>query len=139
MLSTICPGFKVQARVGPFRIESLGDNFYVPSSSQPSDGKKRKTRRVRYIITGWVVSAGCHTSMDKHTWRVLWSNCGKMCDHLARSLTVVNNDVDGFEHGIFERLLASFRLFVEKGGAIFRIREWKIRELFENDTSTTFY
>ena len=107
MPSTIRPGFKVQARVGPFTIESLGDNVCVPSSSQPPDGKKKKTRRVRSVITGWVVSAGRDTSTDKHSWRVLWSNCGKTCDHSARSLTVVDNDVDGFEKGIFERLLPS--------------------------------
>jgi len=113
---TIRPGFKVQALVGPFRIESVGDNVDVPSSSQPSDGKKRTNRPVRSIITGWVVSAG-HTSMDKYTWRVRWSNCGKPCDHSARSLTVVNNDVDGSEHGIFERLLPADYL-------------WKREELF---------
>jgi hypothetical protein len=107
MPSTIRPGFKVQARVGPFSIETFGDNVNVPSSSQPSDGKKKQKRRVRSVITGWVVSAGRDTSTDKHSWRVLWSNCGKTCDHLARSLTVVNDDVDGFEKGIFERLLPS--------------------------------
>ena len=100
MPSTIRPGFKVQAPVGPLSIETVGDKS--AAVSQPSDGKRKKTRRVRSVITGWVVSAGCDTSTDKHSWRVLWSNCGKTCDHSARSLTVVDNDVDGFEKGIFE-------------------------------------
>ena len=105
MPSTIRPGFKVQARVGPLSIETVGDKN--AAVSQPSDGKRKKTRRVRSVITGWVVSAGRDTSTDKHSWRVLWSNCGKTCDHSARSLTVVDNDLKGFEKGIFEHLLLS--------------------------------
>ena len=44
MPSTILPEFKVQAHVGPLSIETVGDKN--AAVSQPSDGKRKKTRRV---------------------------------------------------------------------------------------------
>ena len=106
MPSSIHPGSKVQARVGPFCIESIGDKNGVPPSPQSSADKR--TRRVRSIIYGWgVVSAGLSTSNNKKSWRVLWANCGKTCDHPAMPLKVVNDNVHGFEMSLFERLLSS--------------------------------
>jgi len=97
MPSIIRVGSKVMSNVGPFRIVTVGDKNGVT-------GKKKKTRNQRSPIHGWVVASGRPTS-EKNSWRVLWSNCGKTCDHSASRLTVINDEVDGFEHDVFERLL----------------------------------
>jgi len=97
MLSSIRPGCKVEARVGPKRVESIGDRIGIQS-----DGQKRK-RTTRSTIHGWVVGPGRLTS-PKNSWRVLWSNCGKTCDHQHSVLTVINDEVHSFEAGVFERL-----------------------------------
>jgi len=62
MPSRIRPGFKVQARLWPFTLEQIGHKNGVPSTSKPSEGNPKRTRKVRSIITGWVVSAGSDSS-----------------------------------------------------------------------------
>ena len=97
MPSRIRPGFKVQARLGPFALEQIGHKNGVPSTSKPSEGNPKRTRKVRSIITGWVVSAGS----DSSKIRTLGGYFGLTCDHHVRSLTVVCNFILSFETAIF--------------------------------------
>ena len=86
MPSSIHPGCKVEALVGPKRIVTVGDKIGIPSE------KEKRTQTARSIIQGWVVGPG-RLSSPKNSWRVLWSNCGKTCDI-----------VHSFEAGVFEGL-----------------------------------
>ena len=97
MPSSIRPGCKVEALVGPKRIVTVGDKIGIPSE------KEKRTRTARSIVQGWVVGPG-RLSSPKNSWRVLWSNCGKTCDHPHSKLTVINDVVHSFEAGVFERL-----------------------------------
>jgi len=106
MPSRIRPGFTVTARLGPFILEQIGDKNGVPSTSQPVEGNpKKKSRKVRSLIEGWVVGPGRDCSETKNTWRVLWKICAKSCDHNSRSLTVTSETVMNFERDVFKRLL----------------------------------
>ena len=98
MPSSIRPGCKVEALVGPKRIVTVGDKIGIPPSE-----KEKKTRTARSIVQGWVVGPG-RLSSPNNSWRVLWSNCGKTCDHPHSRLTVINDVVHSFEAGVFERL-----------------------------------
>ena len=97
MPSSIRPGCKVEALVGPKRIVTVGDKIGIPFE------KEKRTRTARSIIQGWVVGPGCLSS-PKNSRRVLWSNCGKTCDHPHSKLTVINDEIHSFEAGVFERL-----------------------------------
>ena len=98
MPSSIRPGAKVQARVGPFQIQTTGDNNSL--SQEP----KKKTRRVRSLLDGWVVGPGLATSQN-NSWRVLWTVCAKTCDHSVKSLKLVSDASQRFDESIFGRLL----------------------------------
>jgi len=95
MPSSIRPGCKVEARVGPKRVETIGDRISIQS--------KREKRTTRSMIHGWVVGPGRLTS-PKNSWRVLWSNCGKTCDHQHTRLNIINDEVHSFEAGVFDRI-----------------------------------
>ena len=106
MPSRIRPGYGVSARLGPYVLEQIGDKNGVPSTSQPSEGDpKKKSRKVRSVIHGWVVGPGRDSSKTKNTWRVLWKMCAKSCDHNSRSLTVTCDIVMNFEREVAKRLL----------------------------------
>jgi len=91
------PCWPVLARVGPKHVETIGDKIGIQSE------REKRTRTARSIIHRWVVGPG-RLSSPKNSWRVLWSNCGKMCDHPHSKLKVINDKAHSFEVGVFERL-----------------------------------
>ena len=97
MPSSIRPGCKVEARVGPKRVETIRDRIGIQSE------REKRKRTTRSMIHGWVVGPG-HLTSPKNSWRVLWSNCGKTCDHQHTRLNVINDEVHSLEAGVFERL-----------------------------------
>ena len=64
-------GCSVSTRAGPL--------------SFPTRGAKRRSRAVFH---GIILGSGRSSSLDQRTWKVLWTECGKCCDHTAKVLKV---------------------------------------------------
>ena len=64
MLSSIRPGCKVEAHVGPKRVEFIGDRIGIQSE------REKRKRTARSTIHGWVVGPG-RLTYPKNSWRVL--------------------------------------------------------------------
>ena len=93
----IAIGSHVTARVGPL-FESTNN------LSTAGPGGKRK-RRFRRHFKGIVLGSGRASTQEKRTWKVLWMDCGKCCDHSARVLSVYKRpcmhfDIKEYSHNL---------------------------------------
>ena len=101
MPSSIRLGSSVSILVGP--LESVTNRDNLDHSLQPDATTKRK-RSLRGLRYGIVVGAACSTSKP-HSWRVLWEDCSKTCDHTSRTLKLVRYTDATFNKSCFSRLL----------------------------------
>ena len=67
-------GCSVSTRAGPL--------------SFPTPGAKRRSRAVFH---GIILGSGRSSSYEQRTWKVLWTECGKCCDHSAKILKVTGD------------------------------------------------
>lgn len=104
MPSTISPGTRVKARVGSLQVETSPVPMSLESVATTPLEKPKRSRRVRAFAYGWVVGPGRPTSSN-NSWRVLWTDCGKACDHTAPSLKVVTDVSPSFDESVFALLL----------------------------------
>ena len=79
-------------------------------------------RRSRTIFHGTILSSGRLSSAELRTWKVIWSECGKCCDHPSKSLRIVSGADTTFDPSLYSNLrdvdyyatLTEFLQFVNK-------------------------
>jgi hypothetical protein len=103
MPSSIRPGSTVQGLVGP--LEAVTNRDTLADAMMPADASSTKRKRsTRGLRCGIVVGAARSTSKP-HSWRVLWEDCAKTCDHTSRTLKLVRYTDTTFDRSCFSRLL----------------------------------
>ena len=104
MPSTIRPGTRVKARVGCLQVELDPAAVSLETVGTTLQEKKRRKRRKRAFHYGWVVGPGRPNSPN-NSWRVLWTDCAKTCDHTVPSFIVVTDVTPSFDESVFAQLL----------------------------------
>ena len=82
MPSSIRPGSTVSSLVGP--LGSVTNRDTLADAMMPADERKRK-RSTRGLRCGIVVGVA-RSASKPHSWRVLWEDCAKTCDHCQTKL-----------------------------------------------------
>ena len=87
MPTVVRVGCSVSSRAGPL--------------SFPNPGSKRRSRAVFH---GIILGSGRSSSNTERTWKVLWTECGKCCDHSAKILKVTADADPSFDPQAYKNL-----------------------------------
>ena len=98
-------GYAVSSRTGPLYL--------------PIPGAKRRSHS---ILHGIILGSSRLSSVDQRTWNVMWTECGKCCDHSATILKVLTSTYNSFDISEYSTLwevdyyhsLASLLEYIDK-------------------------